>query len=119
MSKKSENNSVMVHKVVLSSGKEILLREMKIKYQRLAMQAVGKRGDGNTALLSTMAIEELTRILLVQINGQDVDQKEKEDLDGLFSFAEYRQVSEAVGKLMGAGDELGELQMESVFTGSK
>ena len=119
MSKKQvSSNEIMVHKVVLSSGKEVLLRDMQIKYQRMAMQAVGKRGEGNSALLGTMAVEEVIKTLIVQIDGQEISAKDKEDLDSLFSFAEFRQISQVVGKLMG-GEESGEVQMESAFIGSK
>jgi hypothetical protein len=102
-----------VHKVVLSSGKEVLFKPMKIKYQNLALRAVGNKADGNSALLGSMMQEELLKILLVQIDGKSVDKKLVEDLDGLFAYEEYLQVCSVIAQLMG-GQSLGELKTEIV-----
>ena len=93
--------SEMVHKVTLSSAKEVLLREFKIKHQRLAAQAAaGKAGDNPTVLGVIMA-EEILKLLLVQIDGKPVETVKLEDLDSLFSYTDYNQLTQVIGSLMG------------------
>ena len=53
----------MVHKVVLSTKKEVLLREMKIKFQNLALKAVGNRGGENNMLTASLMQQELLKII--------------------------------------------------------
>lgn len=105
-----------VHKVVLSSGKEVLMRDMKIKYQNLALKAVGSKAGDNNSLLGSMMQQELVKILIVQVDGQAVDPKAMEDLDSLFSYQEYLQIVSFVGQLMG-GNSLGEFKNEIVNIG--
>ncbi len=94
----------MVHKVTLSSGKIVLLREMKIKHQNLASKAVGAKAADNNMLLASLMSQELLKILIVEINGKQPTTSEIEDLDGLFTYGEYSQLQKVVGQLMG-GDE--------------
>ena len=107
----------MVHKVVLSSKKEVLLREMKIKYQNLALKAIGQRGGDNNMLTDSLMQQELLKILIVQVDGKPVDSKVLEQLDEVFAYAEYMQLLQVVNKISG-GNELGEFQTEIVPIGS-
>ena len=108
--------SQQVHKVVLSSGKEVLLKEMKIKYQNLALKAVGNKAGENKALLASMMGQELLKILIFQIDGVAPGPKELENLDDIFSFQDFQEITGVIGKIMG-GDEMGELQTEIVNIG--
>jgi hypothetical protein len=105
----------MVTKITLSTGKVVQLREMKIKYQNLASKAVGTMAGDNNMLLASMMQQELLKILLVDINGQRPDPKSLEDLDGLFTFAEYSQIGKVVNQLMGG--DMGECQTEIASIG--
>lgn len=107
----------MVHKVVLSSGKEVLLREMKIRYQNLAIKAVGSKAGDNQAMMGSLMQQELLKQLIVQINGKPITAKELENLDEAFSYIEFVQLLQVVQKLMG-GDSMGEFQTEIVSIGS-
>jgi hypothetical protein len=95
-----------VYKIVLSTGKEVLLRELQIGHQELAMRNAAQRAGDNPMLLMAMTQKEMIKILLVQVNGKPVGAKEAEDLDGLFSFPEYLQVQQVVGKLQGADEKI-------------
>lgn len=106
-------------KVVLSGGKEVLLREMKMKYQNLALQAVGSRGKDNQLLVGSLMIQELIKILIIQIDGKEVKSVQLEDLDGLFSYKQIQQLQTVVGKLMGGEEDLGELTTEFVSIGGQ
>lgn len=105
-----------VHKVVLGTGKVVLLRPMKIKYQRLAAQVAGKKAEGNSALLGTIMLEEILKHLIVQIDGAAPEKAKLEALDDLFAYEEYMQLTQVLQKIMG-GDGLGEFQTELVSIG--
>lgn len=111
MSKKQEP----VHKVTLSSGKIVFLRDPKIKHQELAVRAVGNKASNQieTALLMQ---KELVKILVVQINEKAPTPQELEDLDALFSIAEYMQVNQVISQLMGGADA-GNFQVEFGISG--
>lgn len=104
-------------RVTLSSGKVVMLREMKIKHQTLASRAAGsKPGVGeNSLLMGTLMQQELMKILLINIDGVVPSATERESLDDLLTFAEYQQLSKVVGKLMGG--EPGECPTEIVSIG--
>ena len=91
----------MVHKVTLSTKKEVLLREFKIKHQRLAAQSAGGKSGDNMNVLGVTMAEEILKLLLVQINGVTPLASALEDLDSLFSYQEYSELSKVMGKLMG------------------
>lgn len=104
-----------VHRVTLSTKKEVLLKEMKIKFQNLALRAVGDKAGENKALLGSMVQQELLKIMLVQIDGKPVDKKQLENLDELFSYQEFNQLIRAIDEL---GGGVGEFQTEIVLTGA-
>ena len=106
-------------KVVLSGNKEVLLREMKLKYQNLALQAVGNKGKDNQMLAGALMIQELMKILIIKIDGQDVKKAQLEALDELFTFKQIQQLQSVVGKLVGGDDDEGELQTEFVSIGGQ
>lgn len=108
--------NIAVHKVILSSKKEVLLREMKIRHQELAAKICGKKAGDNMAYLSTLMQAELLKMLVVQVDGKSVSPSEVENLDNMFSLLEYRQLISAVSKLMG-GDDMGEPQIEIGLSG--
>lgn len=110
------SESLNVHKVTLSSGKVVLFREMKIKYQNLALKAVGNKAGENQALLGALMQQELLKILIVQVNGNAIDPKSMEDLDSVFNYQEFLECGKFVGELMG-GSELGKYQSEIVNSG--
>jgi hypothetical protein len=89
----SEAKKLNVHKVTLSSGKVILLRELKIRHQEMAVKAASPNAGGDANLLSLLAQKELLKQLIMQINGQPVKAVQLEDLDSLFSFREYAELS--------------------------
>lgn len=102
-----------VHKVILSSGKEVLVRPMKIKYQHLALKAIGSSAENNQALLGSMMQDELLKILVIQVGGKPVDAKLIQNLDNYFEYEEYIQLLSFMGQLMG-GQSSGKFQTEFV-----
>lgn len=93
------------HKVTLGGGKVVLLREMKLKTSKMASKAVGNKGAGNAQVQNQETMEELARLLLVQIDGGAVSYQNLGDLDEHFTYAEFSQLSLYIGKMMGAGED--------------
>lgn len=102
----------MVHKVTLESKKVVLLRDFKIKHQRLAAQAAANAGD-NVNVLGVVMAEEILKMLIVQIDGVAVEAAKLEDLDSLFSYQEYSQLLQVIGELMGGKTEAPKMEMVS------
>jgi hypothetical protein len=108
----------MVHKVVLSSGKEVLLRTLKIKHQRLAAQAASGKAGNNPLLMALAMREELLKILIAQVDGKAVAATALEDLDALFSYEEFSQLNQVLAKLTGEeNSDSGKFKMEIVPIG--
>ena len=108
-----------VHKVTLSSGKVVLLREVKIKDQELAAQAASSRaGEDNKLALAIGMQKEMLKMLIVQVDGSQVTPVQLEDLDAVFSYAEYMQLVNVLGKLTG-DESLGNAQIELVTSGEQ
>lgn len=106
----------LVHKVTLSTNKVVLLREMKIKYQEMAMRAVGNKAGDNTVLMGSMVQKEILKQLIVQIDGKEPAKISLEKLDDVFTYQEYMQLNAFMQKIMGGADA-GELQSEIVAIG--
>lgn len=108
-----------VYKVTLSTGKIVLLREMKIKHRSLAIQAASPRSKGDQNLLAVNGQEELLKMLIAQVDGKDLRASDLEDLDSLFSMKEFGQLMHVMGQLMGDDGDLGKPQIEIVPSGGK
>ena len=109
-------DEVMVHKATLSSGKVVLLREFKIKHQRLAAQACSGGSENPTAMGVQMA-EEILKLLIIRINDQEVPKNALEDLDSIFTYQDYQELLKVIGKLM--GDNNADPKMEVVSYGAQ
>lgn len=107
----------MVNKIVLSSGKTVLFREIKIKDQELASMAAAPKAGDNTTLLGMLMAKELMKLLIVGIDDKPIKASQLENLDELFTYLEYSQLQQALNKL--AGGEMGKFQIEVVSFGDK
>ena len=114
------DGKLSVVKVVLSSGKTAYFREMKISHTEMAAQQVSQKAGDSSNMLQLLMQKALVQILLVAIGSDRDAQPQKltpiqiEDMDSLFTVAEYTQVLKAIGKMTG-GDDLGkEVRMEMV-----
>jgi len=92
-------------KATLSSGKIVLLKQMKISHSEKAAMAVADRAGENGKLFSILMQKELVSLLLYKINDKELSLAEKDDMDSLFSPHEYGQVMEVIAKMNGGGDE--------------
>lgn len=90
-----------VIRVTLQTGKVVLLREMQMKYEDLAMRAVGDRAGKNEMLMGKMMQDELMKILIVDVDGKKLTQQELEKLDSVFKYPEIISLRKVMSKLMG------------------
>lgn len=108
-----------VHKVTLSSGKIVYLRESKISDTESAAKIAGK-GAGDNQLHATIVLQkELIKLLLVQVNDTKLSMTDKEQLDKWLTVAEYSQVLKVVNKISGPTEEGNEPVIEFVSFGDK
>jgi hypothetical protein len=108
-----------VYRVVLSSKKEVHVREPKIGDLETAAQVAGKGAGDNQALLGIKLQKELLKSLLVQVDGKVITMTEKEQLDKIFSFKEYQQLLKVVGKITESDDMGNDLVIDFVASGDK
>lgn len=126
-------NVMDTFKVTLSTGKIVLLREPRINDQELAAKAAGGRIGGsqhtNQMAMGAVMQKEMLKLLVVAIGhkaeeGEEeappkpVKPAELENLDGLFKYNEYMQLSKVLEKIMGGDDVLmGNFQIEMSSSG--
>lgn len=110
------SEQINCYKVTLGSKKVVLLRELKIKHQELAAQAASPKANGDTTLFALMSQKELLKQLILQVNDQPVKPIQLENLDDLFTFAEYTQLNQVLNK-MGGDEAAGKYQLEVVTSG--
>lgn len=90
-----------VHKVTLGSGKVVLLRDMKLQYEDLALQAAGTSHGKNEALQAKRFQDELLKILIVEVDGKKLSHTELEKLDKVFSYKDIVQLRKVMTQLVG------------------
>lgn len=86
-------------KVTLKSGKVVILREMKIADHHLAAKQVKTKDNQIAATLELQ--DALLKLLILEVGGHKKDHSQKNDLDKLFTVAEYSQLLKVVQKLTG------------------
>jgi len=108
----------MVHRVTLGTGKVVLLRDLMIKHQDLAISAASRRvSSDNKAELAVAMQKELIKLLVVQIDSKQPTAIEMENLDGVFTYGEYMQLVQVLEKLTGGFSEMGNFQIEMLPSG--
>lgn len=111
---------VFVTKVTLGSKKIVLLREPKIRDQELAAQAASAivGAEANPIALAMVMQREMLKNLIVQVDEKKVKPSELENLDDVFSYPEYTQLSQVIQKLTGIGADQGNVKTELTKYGS-
>lgn len=108
--KKMSEEKMNVTKYTLSSGKEIYFREPKIIDTEEAAKSAGKlAGNDNQAHLMILIQKEMIKRLLVQVDDKRLTALDRNNLDSLFTFKEYNQVSTAIQHLIEDGESEGNL----------
>ena len=101
-----------VYRVILPSKKVVHFREMKMKYEDLAMQAIGKKGQGNPLMQQKLMGDELLKILIVDCDGQKLTAQELERFDEKFDYTDINAMRKVVVKITGTDE--GELEAPQI-----
>jgi hypothetical protein len=110
---------INAHKVTLSTGKVVILRDPQINDQETAMQVAAPRAKDNPMLMVSFAQKEMLKLLILEVDGKAPSKIELEQLGKMFTLPEYNQLQAYLGK-MAAGDAgMGECQSELVAFGNK
>jgi hypothetical protein len=104
-----------VFKVVLGSGKEVVLRDMQMKYEDMAIRAVGNRAGKSQELFQKLFGDELLKILIIEIDGKKLSGTDVEKLGDLLNYRELNQVRKVVHKITGV-DPMGEEKEPEITT---
>ena len=99
-------------KVTLSTGKVVLLNEMKISTSEKAAEMVAQRAGDSQNLMIMLMPKALLQLLISHVDDKPVGMTERNNMDSLFTVLEYNQLLKVVGKMNGGGDEKGEAQVE-------
>src|SRR3990172_8270304 len=97
-----------VYKVMLPSKKVVLLREMKVRYEDLALQTVGRTAGKNEMLAHKKVGDEMLKLLIVQVDGKKPTSVELEKMDDMFDYRDISSLRAVVKKICGV--EEGEIQ---------
>jgi len=99
-----------VHKVTLSSGRVVLIRNPRFRHMRHAETLAG--GVQNQLAFQ----EELLKMLLFKIDDVEIKKPDLVDLDDLLALNEIIQLGQVVAKL--SGNETGSpAKVEQIFGG--
>lgn len=97
----------VMHEVSLSSGRTVLLRGLKFKHMRIAEKIAG----GSQGMRFQ---EELLKLLLFKIEGEEIKKPDLLDIDDILSISEAIQLLQVVASLL--GNETGkEVKVQQVF----
>lgn len=106
------------YKVVLSSGKIVLLRKMKLSDHENAAESAGMKFSTEAGQRASMA-KELLKSLLVKVNDKAITGLQREALDDMFEIDEYLELIEVVNKTTGIGEKKAKPKVEAVNIGEK
>lgn len=95
-------------KVTLPSGKVVLLREMKVRFEDLALKSVGNKAGKNEMYSQKLVGDEMLKLLLISVDGKKPAPLELENIDEMFAYRDIIALRKVVHKITGA--EEGETQ---------
>lgn len=93
--------SSMVNKVTLSTGRVVILKELEMRDDENATLLAAKKAGDSPLAFSIFMLTELTKILVLEIDGKKLTAQDKLQIDKTLSRQEFQEVRQVVGKLMG------------------
>lgn len=110
----NEKKTISLVKATLSTGKVVLLRELKISHSEKAAMMVADKAGENSKVMQILMQKELIKMVLFKVNDKELSLAEKDDFDNLFTIQEYSQIAQVVGKMNGGDDGSKEAKIELV-----
>lgn len=109
---------VLVHKVTLSTGKVVLIKDLELADEELASQLASQKSGDNTTGYGYALINELCKLLILKINDKEYKGIAKASAYKDLSYAEFGQIRSVISQLMGGKTEAPKLEIMSVNIGS-
>ena len=91
----------MNYELLLSTGKKVVIREPQIRDQDSAASAVSSKAGDSAMNFALLLQTELTKSLIVSIDGKVLSGLEKESLDKVFSYKEYSELLLGIREILG------------------
>lgn len=91
----------MKMQIELSTGKKIIIDEINIAKSRKVGEKAAARAQGDQLRFNLYMQEELFKVCLSKIDGTSVTDLQKENLDEILEFSEYREVILAMEEIIG------------------
>jgi hypothetical protein len=88
-------------RVVLSTKKEVILREMEIEDEENAAAEVAAKAGDSPMLFAFLMQKALIKQLLLRVDGKALTLNDKENLKALFTKREYDEVRTVVARVSG------------------
>lgn len=107
----SSAKPINAYRVVMPTKRVAYIRELKISDNMLAAKSVGKKSGNNIETMLSMQ-NELLKLVLVKIDDQALDHRDKNDLDALLNLAEYKCLLKVLDKIGGEEESGEEAEME-------
>ena len=104
-----------VHKVTLSSGKVVYLKDMEIGIEEQAAKLAASKAGDNATLLSFYMQQELPKLLIMKIDDKILTPQDKELLKKHLTYRETKEVMKAIAMVMGG--EIQDPKLEIVSGG--
>lgn len=109
-----QQKKLQLVKATLTTGKTVLLHEMRVSHTEKAAKKVAQEAGENQALFQMLMQKALVQELLFKINDKVVTMSQRDDIDSLFTLPEYSQVLKVINKISGGDDSKGEAKVELV-----
>lgn len=111
------DNTIMVHKITLPTGKTVIIKDVDIGDEEMAAKIAMKNGGDSGAGAGYFLVNELTKMLILEIDGKKLSGTDKTMIKRFLSYQEFTLVRNAVGKLM-TGEETAQPTITTEFVTS-
>jgi tRNA threonylcarbamoyladenosine modification (KEOPS) complex Cgi121 subunit len=91
----------LVHKVTLSTGKVVLLREIELKDEEIAAKNIGKKAGDSEIAAGLMMATEMLKLIIVKVDDKVLSATDRLSFNGILTYPEIVQARRVVQKLMG------------------
>jgi 3,4-dihydroxy-2-butanone 4-phosphate synthase len=104
--------NVAVHKVTLKTGKIVIVKDLDMRDEENATLIASKKAVDQPMAFSIFFLNELTKLLILEIDTVKITANDKLQIERLLTRAEFNQVRQAVGSLMGEDQALPQIETE-------
>jgi hypothetical protein len=89
----------MFYNAILYTGKKVKVKEISTSEEELALKALGSSASFDSAVSQKGFVQELIKMMLVEIDGKSITYADLNNLDDYFKAKEIRQLESFYNKL--------------------